>query len=404
LRIILVLSKAPIYSETFLTSKIRGLEKNGHEVVLCVDTKSSEDKAYDRVYALKSTGYFHKLSLLQGLMELFIFRPGRAIRFLQFERKSGMSIGTALKNMTISSHILKRDAEILHFGFSTLAKNRENVAKAMGIPMGVSIRGYDTSIYPLKHKNSHKMIWEQMTRLHYLSDDLLKDAIYHGFNPEIAHQKITPALNPDLFRVRKQLIEKNTLQLITVARLNWKKGIMYAIKAAKMLMDSGIKFHYQIIGSGEDEARLKYITRIWCLHERITFRGKLSHNQTIEEIQKADIFIMPSVQEGFCNAVLEAQASGCLCVVSDAQGLAENVLHERTGWVVPRRNARAIHNKVLEINKMSISDKQVIVNNAKDRIERQYTLDIQDASWLEFFESMLKSTPLKNPDLIKEGF
>ncbi|MBK7870836.1 MAG: glycosyltransferase family 4 protein [Saprospiraceae bacterium] len=59
-------------------------------------------------------------------------------------------------------------------------------------------------------------------------------------------------------------------------------------------------------------------------------------NQTYYE--KADIYLQYSIQEGFCNAVLEAQAMGLLCIVSDAEGLPENILHGQTGWVVPKGN------------------------------------------------------------------
>ena len=48
-------------------------------------------------------------------------------------------------------------------------------------------------------------------------------------------------------------------------------------------------------------------------------------------MKNSDVYIQSSVQEGFGNAVLEAQASGLCCIVSDAEGLSENVLNEKTG-------------------------------------------------------------------------
>lgn len=68
----------------------------------------------------------------------------------------------------------------------------------------------------------------------------------------------------------------------------------------------------------------------------------IPHEDIAKHLVTSDIYIQYSVQEGFCNAVLEAQATGMLCVVSDAEGLAENVLHEITGWVVPKKGTRVI--------------------------------------------------------------
>ena len=75
----------------------------------------------------------------------------------------------------------------------------------------------------------------------------------------------------------------------------------------------------------------------WVFGEKVSFKGKLAHMEVKKAMEQADIYLQYSLQEGFCNAVLEAQAMGLLCIVSDAEGLPENVLHGQTGWVVPKR-------------------------------------------------------------------
>ncbi|MEZ4854635.1 glycosyltransferase family 4 protein [Flavobacterium sp.] len=72
------------------------------------------------------------------------------------------------------------------------------------------------------------------------------------------------------------------------------------------------------------------------LEDMVTFTGKLSPKEVKEKLSVTDIYIQYSLQEGFCNAVLEAQAMGLFPgVVSDAEGLSENVLNI-TGFVVPK--------------------------------------------------------------------
>ena len=71
-------------------------------------------------------------------------------------------------------------------------------------------------------------------------------------------------------------------------------------------------------------------------------RGSLPSASVPNVLRTAHAFLMPSVQEGFCNAVLEAQAMELPVVATDAEGLAENVDPGKTGLIVPRWSVTAI--------------------------------------------------------------
>ena len=81
---------------------------------------------------------------------------------------------------------------------------------------------------------------------------------------------------------------------------------------------------------------------------KLTTSNNLSQSKYKIDYQNSDtlnvimhsIYLQYSIQEGFCNAVLEAQALGLLTIVSDAEGLPENVIHGETGWVVPKRKPK----------------------------------------------------------------
>jgi colanic acid/amylovoran biosynthesis glycosyltransferase len=63
-------------------------------------------------------------------------------------------------------------------------------------------------------------------------------------------------------------------------------------------------------------------------------------------MQSADVLLHAAVSEGFCNAVVEAQAMELPVVCTDADGLRENVADGETGFVVERRNPAALAGKV----------------------------------------------------------
>ena len=97
------------------------------------------------------------------------------------------------------------------------------------------------------------------------------------------------------------------------------------MKALSVLKKKQINFEYHIVGEGNYREAIKYAIHQLKLTDNVILKGQLSQERVKQEMEWADIYIQPSIQEGFCNAVLEAQAMGLLCIVTDAEGLSENV-------------------------------------------------------------------------------
>ena len=75
-----------------------------------------------------------------------------------------------------------------------------------------------------------------------------------------------------------------------------------------------------------------------------------------------------------------------LCIVSDAEGLSENVLHENTGWVVPKRNPEKLANTILEIVALAVKEKDIIRTNAVERVQNEFGIVKQQREFLSFYE------------------
>ena len=113
--------------------------------------------------------------------------------------------------------------------------------------------------------------------------------------------------------------------------------------------------------------------------------GQIPPLEVKNEMEWADIYIQPSIQEGFCNAVLEAQAMGLLCIVTDADGLSENVLDGETGWVVPKRSPEKITEKIIDIISVDIRKLKIIRGSAISRVNNEFNLEIQNKQFREFY-------------------
>ena len=131
-----------------------------------------------------------------------------------------------------------------------------------------------------------------------------------------------------------------------MGRLEWKKGYEYALQAVKLLADQGISCEYRIIGAGSYLGAIGFARHQLGLESVVRFMGALSPQEVKSHLLWADVFLHAAVSEGFCNAVLEAQAMGLPVVCTDAGGLPENVAHGETGFVAPRRNPAALAEKL----------------------------------------------------------
>ena len=386
MRIGLLLSSAPGYSETFFRSKIKGLTDAGNEVVLFC-SENGQNFNLCPIVTLSKQQKNHLKQILGVVWVLFGLIPysKTVIKFIRLERKDHTSWLRIMKRIYSYAPIFKVELDWLHFGFGTLALGGENLAAAKNAKMAVSFRGFDIGVYPIKYPNCYTKLWEKVSKIHVISNDI-SDLIYkHGFKDKTPIVKITPAIDTQYFHTSKQSLFEDPIKIVTVARLHWKKGLNYTLEALALLKKSGVSFEYRIIGSGSEEEALKFSVYQLGLQNEVKFMGKLEPNEVKKQMSEAQIYIQYSVQEGFCNAVLEAQAMGLLCVVSDAEGLGENVLDGQTGWVVPKRLPQELAQKIKLVIGLPKIEKQRIIDAATLRVNQQFHIKQQQQAFIRFY-------------------
>ena len=387
MKIGLVLSSTPAYSETFFNSKIKGLQKNGFEVVLFVNSKDTHFDLCTVKEQVQFKSFFIVMFFLKSL-GLLLTKLSTLLKFISLERKRNISFKSILKKLILNQHILQEsNVDWLHFGFATQAIGRENIARAIGAKMAVSLRGFDIGIYPLKNPKCYDLLWESLDKLHVISNDLLNLAYDNGLKKNVPYQKITPAIDTSFF-INQSLnnsSNNNQLQLMTIGRLHWKKDYTSVIMALKNLKDRGLDFKYTIIGDGPEEEKLKYLVYNLGLINSIIFTGKISQKEILIYFKKSHFYLQYSLQEGFCNAVLEAQSMGVLPIVSDAEGLSENVLNNKTGWVIQKNSPKLLAEKMVEVINLPESNKEKIRKQAIERVLKEFNLEKQKKEFIDFY-------------------
>jgi colanic acid/amylovoran biosynthesis glycosyltransferase len=387
----IVLSSVPGYSETFFRNKIKGLQDNGFEVILFVDYNPSNNADFPCEIVsspdFSGTSFKKFVKSITSVLKALFFQPKRSLILYKLDKTDGVVFKRRLKNLILNQFLLTKSLDWLHFGFGMLAKDRENVAQAIGAKMAVSFRGYDLYLSPLKHPGCYDILFKKDARYHVLSEGMKRTLMDYKINVSQI-QKITPAIDTSFFQKQKDNLPKESndiLQIITVARLHWKKGLEYTLQALALLKEQGVKFNYTIIGLGKEHERLVFAAYQLGIMDNIQFVGKLTPLEVKKQLEQATLYLQYSIQEGFCNAVLEAQSMGLLCIVSNAEGLDENVLDMKTGWVVTKRQPENLAQKIMDVIQLPILKQQQIQQLAFERVQKEFNLELQNAAFCNFY-------------------
>ena len=155
-------------------------------------------------------------------------------------------------------------------------------------------------------------------------------------------------IDPDRFQPDDRAHDSGTMTVLTVARLHEVKGLEYGILATKQLSQrlQGVDVRYRIVGGGPLEAELRSLIRKNDAGDVVTLCGPMDQTGVIDELHSADVFLLPSLEEGFGRVLLEAQASELPIVASNVGGIPEAVSPDDSALLVPPRNTQAIADRL----------------------------------------------------------
>lgn len=130
----------------------------------------------------------------------------------------------------------------------------------------------------------------------------------------------------------------------TAGRLVELKGIEYLIRAVAALGNEFPSLRVEIAGSGPQRAKLAEECAHAGLGEKIRFLGWI--DDIGNALSRWDVFVMPSLEEGFPIASLDAMAAGVPVIASAVGGVPELIQDGETGWLVSPRDADALASRL----------------------------------------------------------
>jgi colanic acid/amylovoran biosynthesis glycosyltransferase len=301
--------------------------------------------------------------------------------------------------MYLDGTLIAAQPDVIHYEFGTLGVGRTWLGRVLGCKVVVSFRGFDLNDSVLDQTNRFQDLWREADALHFLGSDLRRRALRRGCCPDRPHALIPPAVDLNLFQPASRDVGdevagtgERPLRMVSVGRLHWKKAYDDALMAVRRLKDLGIVCQYRIVGDGEYLEAVAFARHQLDIDGCVELLGARSPREVRDQIAWSDVLLHAAVSEGFCNAVIEAQAMARPVVCSDAGGLPENVADGTTGFVVPRRDPGAMAVKLARLasdpglrRRMGDAGRRRV----KERFDRSRQLD----SFAELYRRVLGEAP-----------
>lgn len=172
----------------------------------------------------------------------------------------------------------------------------------------------------------------------------------------------------DLEKIRKDLeIPNDAPILITTSRLVVKNAVGDVIKSLEYIPEA----YFLILGTGYEEAELKKLAVDIGVGERVKFLGFIPHNDMPKYLKASDIFIRPSLSEGFGNSFIEAMAARIPVIATPVGGIIDFLRDKETGLFCEVSSPEDIARK----SEIYLHDKNLrdeIIDNAWNMVIKDY--------------------------------
>ncbi len=187
--------------------------------------------------------------------------------------------------------------------------------------------------------------------------------------------------NPEVTR-REFGFHNNSVIVGVVGRLNKQKGLAFFLRAACEVLKVEKRVQFLIVGEGPQRYELERLSKRLGIDQWVVFSGFRADVPSVLSVM--DIFVMPSLVEGFPLSLLEAMAVGKPVIASNIGGIPEIVKDRESGILVPPRDPEALAEAIVELLKDRANWK-VMGENGRQRVIEYFNVERMVRDYEEFY-------------------
>lgn len=173
--------------------------------------------------------------------------------------------------------------------------------------------------------------------------------------------------------------DEQVFNILCLSRLTPRKGVTYLIDAVHKLSKKYPGIKLKIVGEGDSKQQLVDQVKNLSLEDNVEFTGLIRHENLAPIYRKAHAFVLPSLNEGMSNVILEAIASGLPIVTTDTGGSKELVRDGVNGFIVKMKDSGDIAEKLERLitnpelcSSMSKESRKIAEGLSWEKVAKQY--------------------------------
>ncbi len=229
------------------------------------------------------------------------------------------------------------------------------LAKLLKIPSIVKVHGSDINVHAEIKERKAQISWamQYAKGIIAVSQDLKKKILAMGLPDNKVHILYNGIDRSIFYPMDRQkarelsVVGSNKKRILFIGNLKVSKGCNLLLDAFALLAshDKGVELFY--IGAGDQLAVLKKFVVENGLDERVHFLGSINHGLLGNWINSSDLLVLPSMNEGVPNVVLEAQACGTPVVATNVGGIPE-IVSPDSGILIPYGDREVLCDALIE--------------------------------------------------------
>lgn len=313
--------------------------------------------------------------------------PDSSIKFGKFGRLFDLHYYTWGKNLLKLGNLF--EADLVH-SLAPLSSAKDIKKK---IPLISHFQHYESIDKPIHLL--YKPFHHRIEKMAYSNSDFTiapsefsKKALREAFGLLENKVKVVPH-GVDISRFAPREKKSKSIRLLFVGGLEERKGVRYLIEALSSVINIHSGVELILVGNGAQEPELKELARKLNLEKHIKFAGYVNgwSNEITNYYNSADIFVFPSLKEGFGMVLMEAMACGLPVISTNTSAIPEVV--GDAGILVEPKNPQALAEAIINLIENEELRKE-LGKKGRKRVEENFTWDKVAEKMIKIYEEVAK--------------